>query len=197
MQAIYDTDCSWDENHLGRTFRTTEEKEPTLSLLLSLSLSFFFLSFHRPACLPSFFFHLLPSPSEHGFESTFYGAINSLRRVAFLAPSRHGKGFANGKIRELPIGSRIEIEDKKKEIVTKKTAENVSTSRTIYDHCTRIIHDREPFWFITCLFTEFKPSVCFEEICFISQKFLYRIKTSSYFFPTFVKNLLYFSVIGT
>lgn len=30
----------------------------------------------------------------------------------------------------------------------KKTAENVFTVRTIYDECTGIIHDREPFWFI-------------------------------------------------
>jgi len=44
---------------------------------------------------------LLPS-LKHGFESTFYGAINSPRRVAFLAPSRQGKEFANGKVSGIP-----------------------------------------------------------------------------------------------
>lgn len=92
-------------------------RKGTVSSSLLISFSSFFL-FHSVALVSSlpfpFFFLLFPSPFEHGFESTFYGAINSLRRVAFLAPSRHGKGFANGKIRELPIGSRMLDRDRRR-----------------------------------------------------------------------------------
>ena len=82
MQAIYDTDCSRDERTiLGKSFGRWKRRK-------TVSLSFFPVS-------------RLFSSLKRGFESTFYSAINSPRRVAFLAPSGQGKGFVNGKVSEV------------------------------------------------------------------------------------------------
>lgn len=79
---------SWE--NLSDGWRKGTVSRP-LSLFLLTSFSSFFL-FRSAASNFSLSFSL-SLHLEHGFESTLYGAINSLRRVAFLAPSRHGKGI--------------------------------------------------------------------------------------------------------
>ena len=92
--------------------------------LLVLSISF---GCTEPSSIPLLFSSNPPAPPtpiaapfEHGFESTLYGAINSLRRVAFLAPSRHGKGICKREDsrtshRESDVGQKRKIRGRKKQ----------------------------------------------------------------------------------